>query len=405
MKALQFSVNVPKFLAAKTLRMIFGSRVFYKGPAKTVRLTDIPEPTLPSPTWVKIRTLMCGFCGSDLNLILLHDSPSASPFTSFPCVMGHEMVGEIVETGGEVARFQTGDIVAVNPGLSCEPRGIDPVCRPCSAGKPGNCENYAEGNLPPGMFLGINSGVNGAFAPFFTAHESQLYKIPTGMPLEDAVMTEPVAVALQTVFDNMPEAGEKILVIGGGVIGNLVIQALRSLVPECGIALIEPSAFAADMAKTAGADDIIPAKEAFSRTAAITGAKIYKPMLGMEIPMGGFDRVYDTVGISSTINLGMRLMATLGTLSVVGIGGDAKLDLTPLWLKLQTVKGVYAYGYETYNGRQSHVFEIALNMMEKGKIRAGSLVTHKFDLADYRQMIEVNLDKRKHRAMKTVVAF
>lgn len=405
MEALQFSVNVPKFLAAKTLRMLFGNKVFYKGPAKTVRLADIPEPVLPAPEWVKIKTLCCGFCGSDLNLILLHDSPSASPFTSFPCIMGHEMVGEIVETGPSVAGFQKGDVVAVNPGLTCETRGIEPLCRPCGEGRPGNCENFAEGNLPPGMFLGITRSVNGGFAPYFTAHRSQLYKVPDGLPLETAVMTEPVAVALQTVFDNMPAPGEKILIIGGGVIGNLVIQSIRAMAPGCGIFLIEPSSFAADMARTAGADGIIPAKEAFSRTADITGARIYKPMLGMEIPMGGFERVYDTVGISATLNLGMRLMATMGTLSVVGIGGDAKLDLTPLWLKLQTIKGVYAYGYQTFNGRDQHVFEIALDLMKKGVIAAGGLVTHTFALADYRQMIAVNLDKEKHRAMKTVVAF
>ena len=76
--------------------------------------------------------------------------------------------------------------------------------------------------------------------------------------------------------------------------------------------------------------------------------------------MGGFSRVYDTVGISATLNVSMRLLTAMGTLSVVGIAGDAKLDLTPLWLKLQTIKGVYAYGMETFNGKKQHVFEIAM---------------------------------------------
>ena len=157
-------------------------------------------------------------------------------------------------------------------------------------------------------------------------------------------MTEPLAVALQTVFDNLPADDEKILVIGGGVIGNLIIQSMRALVPGCRIAVIEPSSLAVEFAGHAGADDIIPAGEVFGRTARITGAKIYKPMLGMKIPMGGFHRIYDTVGSAATLNLSMRLLAAMGTLSVVGIGGDVKLDLTPLWLKLQTVKGVYASG-------------------------------------------------------------
>ena len=405
MKALQFNVNVPKFVAAKILRTFFGNKVFYKGPVKTVQLADVPEPRLLTPDWVKIKTLYCGFCGSDLNLIMLHDSPSASPFTSFPCVIGHEMVGEIMETGGNVTGFQKGDIVAVNPGLPCEARGIDPVCGPCSAGRASNCENFAEGNLPPGMFLGINSGVNGGFAPYLSAHKSQLYKVPEGLSLESAVMTEPLAVALQAIFDNMPEAGEKVLVIGGGVIGNLVIQSIKALVPDCSVSVMEPSSFAVDLAKKAGADEIIPSKDVFAQTTRITGARFYKPLLGMEIPMGGFKRIYDTVGISSTLNLSLRLLAGMGTLSVVGIGGDVKLDLTPLWLKLQTIKGVYAYGNVDFDGRKQHVFEIAMALMEAKKIRADDLVTHKFGLEEFEQMIEVNLSKGKNRAMKTVVTF
>ncbi len=405
MKALQFNVNVPKFAAAKTLRTFFGNKVFYKGPVKTVQLADVPEPRLLTPDWVRIKTLYCGFCGSDLNLIMLHDSPSASPFTSFPCVIGHEMVGEIIETGAGVTGFQEGDIVAINPGLTCEARGIDPLCGPCSAGRSSNCENFAEGSLPPGMFLGINSGVNGGFAPYLSAHKSQLYKVPEGLSLESAVMTEPVAVALQTIFDNMPEAGEKVMVIGGGVIGNLVVQSIKALVPECSVSVIEPSSFAADLVKKAGADEIIPSKDVFNQTSRITGARFYKPLLGMEIPMGGFKRIYDTVGISSTLNLSLRLLAGMGTLSVVGIGGDVKLDLTPLWLKLQTIKGVYAYGDVEFDGKKQHVFEIALDLMKKGKIRAEDLVTHKFGLEEFEQMIEVNLHKGKHRAVKTVVSF
>ncbi|MBC2714059.1 MAG: alcohol dehydrogenase catalytic domain-containing protein [Desulfobacteraceae bacterium] len=405
MKALQFNVNVPQFVAAKTLRTFFGNQVFYKGPVKTVQLADVSEPKLFTPDWVKIKTLYCGFCGSDMNLILLNGSPTASPFTSFPCVLGHEIVGEIIEAGASVQGFQNGDIVAVNPGLTCETRGIDPICGPCSAGRSSNCENFAEGSLPPGMLLGTNSGVNGGFAPTLSAHKSQLYKVPEGLSLESAVMTEPVAVALQTIFDNMPKEDDTVLVIGGGVIGNLTIQSIKALVPKCSVSVIEPSSFAEDMAKKAGADEVIPAKDIFKRTARITGAKVYKPMLGMEIPMGGFNRIYDTVGHSSTLNLSMRLMAAMGTLSVVGIGGDVKLDLTPLWLKLQTVQGVYAYGHVVFNGKKQHVFEIALDLMKNRKIQADTLVTHKFGIEDYEQMIEVNLNKQKHRAMKTVIKF
>lgn len=405
MKALQFDVNVPRFVAAKALGALFGRRVFYRGPLRTIRLADIPRPKLPGPDWVKLRTRLCGFCGSDINLICLHDSPTASPFTSFPCVIGHEVVAVVEETGAEGGNLRPGDRVVVNPGLACEARGISPPCRSCRAGRPGNCENFAEGRLPPGMFLGITRGLNGGFAPFLAAHRSQLHPVPEDLSDAAAVMTEPVAVALQTVFDNRPAADDRVLVIGCGVIGNLVVQAVRALSPRCFVAVIEPSAFAARLARRCGADEVIPAGEVFDRTATLTGARVYRPMIGRPIPMGGFDRVYDTVGHAATLNLGMRLLSAMGTLSMVGIGGDARLDLTPLWLKLQTVKGVYAYGLVTFEGRRRHVFDIALELMRHGAIEAEPLVTHRFALEDYRRMIEVNLDKGRHRAMKTVVSF
>ena len=203
----------------------------------------------------------------------------------------------------------------------------------------------------------------------------------------------------------MPNEGEKALVVGGGVIGNLIVQSIRALVPGCSISVIEPSSFAAEFAMKVGADEIILSKDVFEETARITGAKFYKPMLGMEVAMGGFNRIYDAVGHSSTLNLSMRLLSAMGTLSVVGIGGDVKLDLTPLWLKLQKIQGVYAYGMVTYNGKYRHVFDIALEMMARTDIQADILVTHKFDIAEYRRMIEVNMNKEKHRAVTTVMVF
>jgi threonine dehydrogenase-like Zn-dependent dehydrogenase len=405
MKALQFSVNTPKFIAAKALKPVFGNQVFFKGPVKTTQLVEIPEPKLPTQEWVKIKTSYCGFCGSDLNLMLLHDSPTASPFTSFPCIMGHEFVGEIIEKGSDVDGFDIGDRIAVNPDLGCEAREIAPHCKSCASRRPSNCENLAKGDLMPGMFLGINSALNGGFAPFLAAHRSQLFKIPQGLSMESAAMTEPVAVALQTVFDNRPQPGDKTLVIGSGVIGNLVIQSIKILSPGARISVIEPATHAADLALNLGADDIIPFKQVFAKSCDITGAEAYKPMLGDPVLMGGFNRIYDTVGNSSTLNLGMRILAAFGTLSVVGIGKEVKLDLTPMWLKLQTLKGVYGHGMVTHEGRQRHVFDIALEFMLAGKINTNVLVTHTFRLEDYLEMIDVNMNKGKHNAIKTLVSF
>ncbi|MBL7210018.1 MAG: alcohol dehydrogenase catalytic domain-containing protein [Dehalococcoidia bacterium] len=404
MKALQFSVSVPQFAALKALGSI-AKRLYYDGPLATMRLVDIPEPTLPSSDWVKVRTFLCGLCGSDVNLVLLRESPTSSPFTSFPCTLGHELCGEVVEVGSNVNGVKTGDVVTIAPHLSCATRGIEPECRGCQMGRPGNCENFAEGNLSPGMFIGICHDTGGGFAPYLVAHESQVFKLPRGVSPGEGAMIEPLAVALQAVLDNMPQKDEQVLVIGGGVIGNLIVQSMRALGLDCSITVAEPSAFHAELISKAGADHLIRDGDILNQAKYITGARAYKPLIGKEILMGGFSKVFDVVGSTETLNTSMRVLTMGGVLSVVGIGTDAMTDLTPLWLKLQTIKGVFTYGYIEVRKKRKHIFDIAIDLVKKKKVHLESMVTHTFSIEDYKEMIEINLDKGKHKALKTVVSF
>jgi len=404
MKALQFSVSVPQYLALTLLGAVNKS-LFYSGPLATVKLVDAPEPALPSPDWVKVRTLMCGFCGSDLNLILLKESPTASPFSSFPCTMGHEICGEVAEVGSGVKDFKRGDVIILVNQLGCVVRGIEDQCKSCREGRPSNCENMAEGKLAPGMFTGICRDTGGGFAPYFIAHRDQLFKLPEGISVKEAALFEPLGVSLQAVLENLPRDGDQVLVIGAGVIGNFVIQSIRALGSKCKITVAEPYPFAADMAMKSGADRLISGGDILKHTIEITGARAYKPMIGKEVLMGGFDKIFDCVASEATLFTSMRALATGGTLSMVGIGKDVKLDLTPLWLKLQTIKGAYSSGYVNYQGERKHIFEIASWMVKLKKIKLEPLVTHTFKLEDYRRMIEVNLSKGKYSALKTVVSF
>jgi len=404
MKALQFFVSPPRFVALKSLGTI-SKKLYYDGPLATMKLVDIPEPSLPSPDWVKIATLFCGFCGSDLNLIFLKESPTSTPFTSFPCILGHELSGKIVEVGREVTGLNTGDIVTIAPHLGCATRGISPECRSCSMGRPGNCENSARGNLSPGMFTGICRDINGGFAPYLVAHKTQVFKLPEEVSYKSGAMIEPLAVALQTVLDNKPDKNDRVLVIGGGVIGSLIVQSIRGLNIGCHISVSEPSPFHAEFAAKLGADALITGGSIFDHTRKITGAETYQPILGRKISMGGFTKIFDTVGNSETVNNSMRIMAAGGVLSVVGITRSLKLDPTPLWLKLQTLKGVFCYGYNTIDGKKRHAFEIAIDLVKEGKVKLDEMVTHEFPLPEYKRMIEVNMNKGKNKAMKTMVSF
>ena len=403
MKALLLNLDPLRYVALHALRPL-SKKICYQGPFSTVKLVDIPEPVLPSPEWVKIKTRLCGVCGSDINLMFMKDSPSAMPFTSFPCVPGHEFCGDVVDVGADVKKIKKGDLITAIPALNCETRGIKPVCKSCASGTTANCDNFAEGAFAPGMFTGICKDINGGFAEYVVAHQSNVYVVPSGVLPEAAALTEPLAVGLQAVLDNKPANTDKVLVIGGGVIGAMVVKSIRGLDCGCDITVVEPSSFAAEYVKESGANRTIKGG-IIEAALEITGGRAYKPILGERVVMGGFDKVYDTVGNAKTLNQALRVTATNGTLSLIGIGKEVKLDLTTLWLKLQTIKGCYGYRYNDIGGVRKHTFAMALDLIASQKVRVDDMLTHRLPLENYREIIEINLQKETRRAMKTAFCF
>ncbi|RJR44906.1 MAG: alcohol dehydrogenase, partial [Desulfobacteraceae bacterium] len=187
-------------------------------------------------------------------------------------------------------------------------------------------------------------------------------------------------------------------------IGAMILKAIRGLGIGCSITVAEPSAFSGEYARRSGADHVIQGN-LIGAAERITGARAYKPMLGERIVQGGFNRVFDTVGHSPTLQAALVVAAAGGTISLVGIGNKLTFDPTPLWLKLQTLKGCYAYGFnDTEKGRR-HAFEIAMELMERKEVEVQDMLTHTFTIEQYRDLIGVNMSKAHHKAIKTAVRF
>src|SRR2546428_759993 len=122
MRALEFRRSVPRYIAVRALAPRFpGVATSAIAP---LHLADRPEPELPGPGWVRVRPRLAGICGSDLPTISCRGSYFFSALTSFPFVLGHEVVG-VTEDGARVV---------VEPALGCVVRGIEPPCRTCAEG-------------------------------------------------------------------------------------------------------------------------------------------------------------------------------------------------------------------------------------------------------------------------------
>lgn len=404
MKALSFEYNIPRYLLTGLLDRRW-PQVVFSGIAP-VQLREMPEPQLPGPDWVKIKPRVAGICGSDMSIIFCHESLTLQPFASYPFVLGHEVCGDIVEAGPAVEGFEEGDRVTVMPMLGCATRGIVPPCRYCATGRPQLCENFTEGGLEPGTLVGSTAGIPGFLSEMGVAHVSLLHRVPEGVSDESAAMTDPFSGGLHMAIQNPIEPGDTLMVIGCGVMGLSTIAALRVLHPDARILAVEIDPFHSRLAREMGVEEVISPpmdRKFYRRVAELTGAKMFTPLMAKPLLVGGVDKVFDTVGSTETLETSLRILKASGWYNMLGIGQPKKIDWTPVWFKELTIKGVYGYQEEEFAGERSHNFDLALRLHAEGKADLGRLVTHKFKLDQWREALDVAMNKGKHEAVKVAL--
>lgn len=179
--------------------------------AKRLELVDFPEPQLGAEE-VLVRVAACGVCGSDV-----HGYDGSTGRRIPPLVMGHEAAGVIAEVGAAVEGFAVGERVTFDSTLYCG------ECDYCQAGMINLCDNR--------QVLGVSCGDyrrHGAFAEFVAVPQRIVYKLPDALPMEHAALIEAVSVAVHAVRRSGAGQGDTAVVVGAGMIGLLVIQALRA---------------------------------------------------------------------------------------------------------------------------------------------------------------------------------
>ncbi len=200
MKALV--VNLSLWRAALTLALGKITTSAYYGLLSLLKYHEnYPEPKLPDEDWVKVKTGLCGICGSDLRVIMLQESYYLAPLTSFPFIPGHEVVGVVEESGREV-EISEGERVVINPALSCKVRGFE-ECEACRKGHFAVCHNTDRGKISPGIFTGICRDTGGGWGEYFVAHESQLVRVD-GIEDENAIFAEPLTIGIHAALRALP---------------------------------------------------------------------------------------------------------------------------------------------------------------------------------------------------------
>ncbi len=408
MKAVVFDYDLPRIVSAMAAGRV--STKAFLGPTAPTRLREVPEPVVCFDDWTVVRTALCGICGSDTKLIFIDaemDNP-LSGYISFPFIPGHEAVGVVEEVGPAVTRVRPGDRVALNPWLSCAPRGIDPPCPACREGHYFLCEHFADGRLSPAMHTGNCRDAGGGFAPLLPAHESQLFRIPDGVDYETAVVADPFSVSMHAVLKAPPPAGGAALVYGCGALGLLAIGFLRAAYPATDIVAVARYPYQREMARAMGARWVVPSgstEDLVSEIAHITGERPIKPRFGPTWLHGGVDVVYDSIGSAATLEAGLRVARPRSRIVITGVSKPKRFEWTPQYFKEIELVGSNAFGVEEFEGRRAHAFEHFFDLLASGRLSLPQLVTHRFALDDYREALLTAKQKGRNGAVKAVFAF
>lgn len=403
MQALQFTTSIPRYALSKVAGGLHPS--FYIGPLSCLHYRNVPEPSLPGPDWVRIKTRYAGICGSDLGVLRLHASPLLSCFTSNTFTLGHEQVGTIAEVGANVNDLAIGQRVTADPVLPCATRGIDPPCTACQAGEYSRCRNFAEGQLAPGMMIGLCEDTGGSWSESFVAHRFQVFPIPDAVSDENAILIDAFCAALHPVTRCFPDDDETVLIIGAGSIGICAVAALRALGSKARVIVLARYRFQGEAAERFGADRVVYLRQGdhLSKLANLLGGKLYQPVLGNRMMMGGADVTYECVGVDSSIDQALRLTRSGGRVALLGLAGTTqKVDWTPVWFNELYVQGSFASASveQTPDGRR-RAYQQALEWMGSGKLQLAPLLTHTFQLSDYRKALRTAFQKGRYGLIKS----
>jgi L-iditol 2-dehydrogenase len=177
--------------------------------ARDLRIEEVAKP-IPGPGQVVCRVAAAGICGSDIEIYHGSMPYIDMGMLTFPWTPGHEWSGLVDTVGAGVADLKPGDRVTGECSVPCG------GCAACLSGQYHCCANRTE--------VGLVGAYPGAFAEYILMPAAQIVRIPNGVSLREAAMTEPVGVTMHGLDHLSIRPGENVVVLGDGTIGLLAAQ-------------------------------------------------------------------------------------------------------------------------------------------------------------------------------------
>lgn len=306
---------------------------------------NVPDPTCGIDE-VLIQVKACGICGSDV-----HGMDGSTGRRIPPVVMGHEAAGVIVEVGSAVVAWKPGDRVTFDSTIYCG------SCYFCRRGQVNLCDHR--------RVLGVSCDEyrqNGAFAEYVAVPQRVLYRLPDDLTFERASLVEGTSVAVHAVGRAPVTLNDTAVVVGSGMIGLLVIQALRAA--GCGqIIAVDLDQGRLDLATRLGANVGLRSdtRDVVAEVRQLTGGR-------------GVDLAFEVVGIAPTITLALKSLRKGGSLTMVG-------NVSPsveLLLQVAVTRELTLYGTCASSGE----YPACLDLIVRGAIQVDPLISAVAPLAE-----------------------
>ena len=308
--------------------------------ANTLELAETPIPN-PGKGEVVVKMLAVGICASDTQVF-----HGKHKYATFPVVQGHEGIGIVHAVGQGVAGFKKGDKVNIQQQLACG------VCYACKKGRHNVCIKLK----------GIGILADGLFTEYFLSPEWNVVPLPDTFGVDEGMLIEPTSVAVNSARVGGVKPGERVVVIGAGIIGNLTAQVCRAL-------------GAADILLT----DIADAKLAIAKKDGIPHCvnTMQVPLAqAIEDAFGAGNRpdvIFDCAGVPASINSALAAAANASRVVIVA-----------------NFKEPVTFDIPTFQRREVAILSVmgtvkestieAIQLLAAGKIQLEGLISRRFPL-------------------------
>lgn len=318
-----------------------------------IEIADKPVPELKNPDDVLIRMKSVGVCGSDIHYY--STGRIGSLVVQFPFTLGHEGGGIVEEIAANVTLLKPGDKISIDPAMPCN------NCDQCKAGRFHTCRNL--------KFLGCPGQSEGCLSEFIVMPSSSCFPIPEKMTLDQAALSEPLAIGLYAVRSAGPLAGKSVAILGTGPIGiSVMLSAIAHGAERVYMTdkIDERLALACDM----GAQ----------WTGNVEKCDIVRDILWEEPQQ--IDIVFECCGQQEAADQAVQLLKPGGRLMIIGIPSFKRwsFDVDNLRRKEISIQNVR---------RQNGVVKETLEMISSGRISPDRMQTHNFSLDDVGKAFEL----------------